>query len=103
MTQQWDILFSGADTMDDDFYEELETILVTADVGVQAAAMSIAETVRKEAKQKQIKLTVADGRRLVYETLQKMMEQPLPRRLLGSSGGTADRRGQRLGEDHHHR
>ena len=74
MTQQWDILFNGADTMDDDFYEELETILVTADVGVNAA-MAVADTVRKQAKEKQVKLA-GDGRRLVYDTLKSMMSQP---------------------------
>ena len=74
MTQQWDILFNGADTMDDDFYDELETILVTADVGV-SAAMAVTDTVRKVAKEKQIKLA-GDGRRLVYDTLRDMMEQP---------------------------
>jgi len=76
MSQQWDILFNGAETMDDDFYDELETILVTADVGVQAA-MALADTVRGKAKEKQIKLA-ADGRRLVYDTLRDMMAQPSP-------------------------
>lgn len=76
MAQQWDILFGGADAMDDDFYEELETILVTADVGVQAA-VAIADTVRREAKERQIRLA-GEGRRLVYETLRDMMRQPEP-------------------------
>jgi len=76
MAQQWDILFGGANAMDDDFYEELETILVTADVGVQAA-VAIADTVRREAKERQIRLA-GEGRRLVYETLRDMMRQPEP-------------------------
>ena len=79
MTQQWDILFGGAEVMDDDFYDELETILVTADVGV-SAAMAVADTVRREAKEKQIKLA-GEGRRLVYDTLRDMMAQP-PREAL---------------------
>jgi fused signal recognition particle receptor len=74
MNRQWDILFGGADVMDGGFYEELETILVTADVGVQAA-MAIADTVRRQAREKQIKLA-SEGRRLVYDTLRELMRQP---------------------------
>ena len=51
-----DRLFGSVDRVDDDFYEELEDLLITADVGVETATY-IAEELRSRLKEKKIKET----------------------------------------------
>ena len=51
-----DRLFRSADRVDDDFYEELEDLLISADVGVETATY-ISEELRSRLKEKKIKET----------------------------------------------
>ena len=48
-----DSVFSGFSTIDEDFYEELEEILIMADVGVNTTDR-LMESVRKGIKKKEI-------------------------------------------------
>ena len=49
-----DLLFSSADKVDDDFYEELSDLLIMADVGVETSEY-ITDTLRERLKEKKIK------------------------------------------------
>ena len=49
-----DDLFSGFSAIDDDFYEELEEILVMADIGINATS-SIIENLKIKVKENKIK------------------------------------------------
>ncbi len=49
-----DSVFSGFHTIDDEFYEELEEILVMGDIGIQATGEIISQ-LKKEVKEKHIK------------------------------------------------
>lgn len=49
-----DSIFSGFSAIDDDFYEEIEEILIMGDLGIQTT-MSIVEDLRKKVKEQHIK------------------------------------------------
>ena len=49
-----DSVFSGFSSIDDDFYEELEEILIMGDIGVNAAG-GILERLKAQVKEKHIK------------------------------------------------
>ena len=49
-----DAIFSGFSKIDDDFYEELEEILIMGDLGVDTT-MKIIESFRKKSKNKKLK------------------------------------------------
>ena len=49
-----DSVFSGFSKIDDDFYEELEEILIMGDLGVRATE-NILETLKKQVKENHIK------------------------------------------------
>ena len=51
-----DALFRGADRVDEDFFEELEDLLISADVGVETSTY-ISEELRARLKEKKIKET----------------------------------------------
>lgn len=48
-----DSVFSGFSSIDDDFYEELEEILIMGDIGVNAAG-GILERLKAQVKEKQL-------------------------------------------------
>ena len=50
----FDSLFTGYSTIDDDFYEELEEILIMGDLGVRATE-SIIEDLQRKVKEQHIK------------------------------------------------
>ena len=66
-----DSIFSGYDKIDDDFYEELEEILVMGDVGIHATEKVI-EKLRKDVKEKHIK-NPEECRELLISALKEQM------------------------------
>ncbi len=77
ITGQFDALFSGG-KIDEDVYEELETILLTSDVGI-SATQALLEEVRKEVKRQSLDDTT-QLREALKEALIKLLEplaQPL--------------------------
>ena len=66
-----DSVFSGFSNIDEDFYEELEEILIMGDLGVKAT-MEIMESLRKEVKEKHIK-EPADCKELLIENIRNQM------------------------------
>ena len=67
-----DAVFSGFSSIDDDFYEELEEILIMGDIGVNATA-SIIERLKAQVKEKHIKDPAA-CKELLIESIREQME-----------------------------
>lgn len=67
-----DSVFRGFKTIDDDFYEELEEILVMGDIGIKATDQIITE-LKKEVKQRHIK-EPADCRSILINTIKEQMK-----------------------------
>jgi len=67
-----DSVFNGFKTIDDDFYEELEEILVMGDIGIKAAEQIIME-LKKEVKQRHIKEPV-DCRDILIDSIKEQMK-----------------------------
>ncbi|MFC7442423.1 signal recognition particle-docking protein FtsY [Laceyella putida] len=65
-------LFAGRAKIDEDFYEELEEILITADVGVQTT-MELVERLRDEVKRQKIK-DPQELRPILSELIGEMMD-----------------------------
>ena len=61
IVQGIDAVFSGFSSIDDDFYEELEEILIMGDIGV-AATTEIIERLKKQVKEQHIKEPAARNR-----------------------------------------
>ncbi len=67
-----DSVFSGFSAIDEDFYEELEEILIMGDIGVNAT-MEIVERLKKEVKQQHIKEPSA-CKKLLIESIKEQMQ-----------------------------
>ena len=67
----FDSIFSGFSHIDDDFYEELEEILVMGDIGIHATE-EIIENLKKKVKENHIKET-ADCRELLINSIKEQM------------------------------
>jgi fused signal recognition particle receptor len=67
-----DNLFSGFSEIDDDFYEELEEILIMADIGV-ATTETIIEDLQQKVKEQKIK-DVESCRELLKDTIKEQMK-----------------------------
>ena len=67
-----DSVFSGFSHIDDDFYEEIEEILVMGDLGVHATE-SIIENLKQQVKEQHIKVP-ADCKELLIESIKKQMD-----------------------------
>ena len=67
-----DSIFSGFSSIDDDFYEELEEILIMGDIGVDTT-MEIIDNLKVEVKERKIKEPEA-CRELLIEIIKKQME-----------------------------
>lgn len=67
-----DSLFSGFSSIDDDFYEELEEILIMGDIGVNATA-SIIERLKQQVKERHIK-TPVECKELLIQSIREQME-----------------------------
>jgi len=66
-----DNVFSGFSAIDDDFYEELEEILIMGDIGVKATG-DIIERLKKQVKEQHIK-EPADCKQLLIESIKEQM------------------------------
>ena len=67
-----DAVFGGFSTIDEDFYEELEEILIMGDIGVNAAE-KILERLREQVKEKHIKEPAA-CKELLIESIREQMQ-----------------------------
>lgn len=67
-----DSIFSGFSTIDDDFYEELEEILIMADLGINTTT-AIVENLRDKVKKDKIK-DPAECRQLLIDSMKEQME-----------------------------
>ncbi len=67
-----DNVFSGFSNIDDDFYEEIEEILVMGDLGVHATE-EIIENLKKQVKEQHIK-EPADCKELLIESIKRQMD-----------------------------
>lgn len=66
-----DAVFSGFSSIDDDFYEELEEILIMGDIGV-SATMEIIERLKAQVKEQHIKEPVACKELLINSIKEQM-------------------------------
>ena len=69
-----DSVFSGFSAIDDDFYEELEEILIMGDIGVNATT-AIVERLKQQVKEKHIK-EPSEWKQLVIESIKEQMQVP---------------------------
>ena len=67
-----DSIFHGFSNIDDDFYEELEEILIMGDIGVHAT-MDIIEDLKQKVKENHIKEPV-DCKEFLIESIKKQMD-----------------------------
>lgn len=67
-----DSIFSGFSSIDDDFYEELEEILIMGDIGINATT-SIMENLKEKVKENKIK-DPADCKELLINSIKEQME-----------------------------
>lgn len=67
----FDSIFSGFSHIDDDFYEELEEILVMGDIGIRATE-EIIENLKQKVKENHIK-ELADCRELLINSIKEQM------------------------------
>ena len=67
-----DSVFSGFSSIDEDFYEELEEILIMGDIGVNATT-AIVNRVRKEVKEKHLK-EPSECKQLLIESIKEQMK-----------------------------
>lgn len=67
-----DSVFSGFSTIDDDFYDELEEILIMGDIGVKASG-EIIERLKMQVKEKHIK-EPEECRELLSESIKEQMK-----------------------------
>lgn len=67
-----DSIFSSFTSIDEEFYEELEEVLVMADIGVYATT-EILEQLRKKVKEEKIK-DVAECKRLLIDSIKEQMQ-----------------------------
>ena len=67
-----DSIFHGFSNIDDDFYEELEEILIMGDIGVRAA-MDIIEDLKQKVKENHIKEPV-DCKEFLIESIKRQMD-----------------------------
>ena len=67
-----DLVFSGFSAIDDDFYEELEEILIMGDIGVNATT-AIVERLKQQVKEKHIK-EPSECKQLLIESIKDQMQ-----------------------------
>ena len=67
-----DSVFSGFSAIDDDFYEELEEILIMGDIGVNATT-AIVERLKKEVRERHIK-EPSECKELLIESIKEQMQ-----------------------------
>ena len=67
-----DSVFSGFSAIDEDFYEELEEILIMGDIGVNAT-MQIVERLKAQVKEQHIK-EPSESKKLLIESIKEQMQ-----------------------------
>ena len=67
-----DAIFSGFSSIDDDFYEEIEEILVMGDIGISTTS-SIIENLKKEVAEKHIK-EPSECKQLLIDSIKQQMD-----------------------------
>lgn len=67
-----DSVFNGFSAIDDDFYEELEEVLIMGDIGVNATT-AIVERLKKQVKEQHIK-EPAECRKLLIDSMKEQMK-----------------------------
>ncbi|MFT4105922.1 MAG: signal recognition particle-docking protein FtsY [Lacrimispora sp.] len=67
-----DSIFSGFSAIDDEFYEEIEEILIMGDLGIQTTT-SIVEDLRRKVKEKNIK-DPAECKQLLMDSIMEQMD-----------------------------
>ena len=67
----FDSIFSGYSSIDEDFYEELEEILVMGDIGINATS-AILENLRKQVSEKHIKNPL-ECKQLLIDSIKEQM------------------------------
>lgn len=67
-----DTVFGGFSAIDDDFYEELEEILIMGDIGVSATA-AIIERLKRQVREQHIK-EPADCKQLLIDSIKEQMQ-----------------------------
>lgn len=67
-----DSVFSGFSSIDDEFYEELEEILIMGDIGVRATA-DILEKLKKQVREKHLKIP-SECRQLLIDNIREQMQ-----------------------------
>ena len=67
-------VFSGAERIDDDFYEQLEEILVMSDMGYEVTE-NILDSLKTKLKENHIK-TPSEGRAYLKESIEEIMQVP---------------------------
>ena len=67
-----DAIFSGFSSIDDDFYEEIEEILIMGDIGVDAT-MKIIENLKKKVKEEHIK-EPSECKELLIRSIKEQMD-----------------------------
>lgn len=72
IVQGIDSVFSGFSAIDDDFYEELEEILIMGDIGVNATA-DIIGRLKREVKERQLK-EPSQCKQLLIESIREQMQ-----------------------------
>ncbi|MEW8959055.1 signal recognition particle-docking protein FtsY [Neomoorella humiferrea] len=76
-TRRVGILLNASSRLDDDFFDELEEILITADVGANTS-MELVERIRREVKNRRITEPTAVGE-LLCEEVTKILGEEVPR------------------------
>ena len=69
-----DYIFNGFTHIDDDFYEEIEEILIMADIGVETTG-EIMESLKEKVEEQKIKQP-ADCRQLLIDSIKEQMHVP---------------------------
>ena len=72
IASSFDSIFSGFSGIDEDFYEELEEILIMSDMGIDTT-MNIIEDLKKKVKKKTISKEPADCRELLINSIKEQM------------------------------
>ncbi len=67
-----DSIFTGASEIDEDFYEELEELLIMADLGINTT-MAILDDLRDKVKEKKIKVA-SECRQLLIDSIKNQMQ-----------------------------
>ena len=67
-----DSIFSGFSSIDDDFYEEIEEILVMGDIGINTTT-SIIEHLKEEVEEKKIK-EPSECKQLLIDEIKRQMD-----------------------------